>query len=227
MMGMMFPDSIYCSLEKMHLDSLAHPHDSTYMGWYRFQIGGDSMNYDMMNDSMMGGHQMMQFMQEVGCELHWDSLMTDSMHRSWRPNGVHGWNGTQWISIANVTIDGSDASFSATQQYSAYAFVGAPGGVLAAEENAGLIGNFVLGQNYPNPFNPSTEIRFDLPSAGMVNLKVINILGREVATVLENQLMMAGEHKVIFDASTLPTGVYFYRIQAGGLSDTKKMIFLK
>jgi len=81
-------------------------------------------------------------------------------------------------------------------------------------------------QNYPNPFNSSTDIRFDLPQAGHVSLKVFNITGREVAT-LKNEWMGAGEHHVNLDASSLPSGVYICRLAAHNHSQAQKMVLLK
>jgi hypothetical protein len=85
---------------------------------------------------------------------------------------------------------------------------------------------FNLYQNYPNPFNPTTKIEFKIPEAGLVNLKIYDILGREVITLL-NEAMQPGNYKVDFDASTLTSGIYFYRLQAGNFVETKKMLLLK
>ena len=85
---------------------------------------------------------------------------------------------------------------------------------------------YSLEQNYPNPFNPSTTIEFSLPKTGNVTLKVFNVLGKEVASLINGQVE-SGKHKVNFDASNLNSGVYFYRIDAGNFIDTKKMILLK
>jgi hypothetical protein len=85
---------------------------------------------------------------------------------------------------------------------------------------------FELAQNYPNPFNPSTKIRFTLPAASFVALKVFNVLGQEVATLL-SQNMAPGAYDVPFDASRLPSGVYMYRVDAGKFSSTRKMMLVK
>ena len=85
---------------------------------------------------------------------------------------------------------------------------------------------FSLLQNYPNPFNPSTKIEFALPTQAHVSLKVYNMLGQVVATVV-NGVMNAGAHSVTFDASKLSSGVYFYRIDAGNFSSIKKMVLVK
>lgn len=86
--------------------------------------------------------------------------------------------------------------------------------------------DFVLEQNYPNPFNPTTNISFSLPEASNVVLKVYNLLGQEVATVL-HQFMNAGKFEVSFDASDLPSGIYTYSLSAGNFNSVKKMMLLK
>ncbi len=85
---------------------------------------------------------------------------------------------------------------------------------------------FMLYQNYPNPFNPTTTIRFTIQVSSFTSLKVFDVLGREVATLVEGELN-AGEHLVVFDAKGLASGVYFYKIQAGKFIQQKKMEVLK
>jgi len=94
------------------------------------------------------------------------------------------------------------------------------------DNQAGIPKTHSLYQNYPNPFNPSTEIKFDLPKAGIVKLVVYDVLGREVETLL-NEYKQAGEFSVQFDAENLASGVYFYRIEANDYTATKKMLLLK
>lgn len=86
--------------------------------------------------------------------------------------------------------------------------------------------DYSLEQNYPNPFNPSTKISFSIPEAGNVTLKVYNLLGQEVATVL-NQFMSSGRFEVNFEASDLPSGIYTYVLSAGNFSSVKKMMLIK
>lgn len=85
---------------------------------------------------------------------------------------------------------------------------------------------FELAQNFPNPFNPATKIQFSLPNSGFVTLKIYNILGSEVGTLVHENLS-SGVYELNFDASRLNSGVYIYTIQAGNLIESKKMIVLK
>jgi len=85
---------------------------------------------------------------------------------------------------------------------------------------------FSLSQNYPNPFNPSTSISYQLPTNGLVTLKVFDLLGREVR-ILINQEKPAGTYSVDFSAADLPSGVYFYKLTAGSFTSTKKMMLMK
>ena len=84
----------------------------------------------------------------------------------------------------------------------------------------------LLQQNYPNPFNPSTRIQYALPHRSYVTLTVFNALGQRVATLVNGEVE-AGYHEVTFNASTLASGVYFYRIQAGNFNRVKKLVLLK
>jgi hypothetical protein len=86
--------------------------------------------------------------------------------------------------------------------------------------------SFELYQNYPNPFNPSTVISFRLPVSSRVTLKLHNVLGQEVATLVD-ELKQTGEYKVVWNAAGVPSGVYFYRLQAGSFIQTKKLLLVK
>jgi len=101
-------------------------------------------------------------------------------------------------------------------------------GVFASVEpvSGQLPARFALRQNYPNPFNPSTQIRFDLPASGFVTLKVYDLLGREVATLV-NQELNAGTYEVPFSGENLPSGTYIATMQSGDYRATSKMLLMK
>lgn len=93
-------------------------------------------------------------------------------------------------------------------------------------EDNQVINNVVLNYNYPNPFNPITTIRYSIPEFSFVSIKIFNVLGKEIATLI-NTNKSIGNHQVIFDATSLSSGMYFYRLQVGDFVETKKMILMK
>ena len=94
------------------------------------------------------------------------------------------------------------------------------------ENESSVIKDYTLYQNYPNPFNPSTTIRYSLPKAGQVLLEIYNIIGEKVETLV-NKYQSAGEHQLQWQPEDLSTGIYFYKLQVGGFSETKKLILQK
>ncbi|RKY90881.1 MAG: hypothetical protein DRQ13_12090, partial [Ignavibacteriae bacterium] len=85
---------------------------------------------------------------------------------------------------------------------------------------------FKLLQNYPNPFNPSTNIKYSVPELSFVNIIVFNLIGEEIATLV-NEELQSGNYEVNFDAANLPSGIYFYRFQTASFVETKKMVLLR
>lgn len=100
-----------------------------------------------------------------------------------------------------------------------------PGATSAEDENLS-VANFNLEQNFPNPFNPGTKIKWSTSENGFQLLKVYNAIGNEVA-VLVNEVRPAGNYELVFDATSLASGIYFYTLQVGSSSITKKMILIK
>jgi hypothetical protein len=99
--------------------------------------------------------------------------------------------------------------------------------VSIGNDDSGLPISYALDQNYPNPFNPSTTISFSLPESADVTLQVFNLHGQMVGTVLQNVSKNAGVHTISFDASSLSSGVYIYRIVAGNFTASQKMVLVK
>ena len=93
-------------------------------------------------------------------------------------------------------------------------------------ENLSTITDSRLLQNYPNPFNPNTKIEYQIPELSFVTIKVYDVLGNEVRTIV-NEEKAAGSYGIKFDGSGLTSGIYFYRLQAGSIVETKKMVLIK
>ncbi len=156
-------------------------------------------------------------------------------------------NGT-WGSAYRMNLTGNDVSISASphacfrfvsndscfadwSEYSAnnvWSAAGCTGSQLTGINNQGNVipKTYSLAQNYPNPFNPSTSIKFNIPQSGNVKLAVYDLLGNVVATLVNGRIE-AGVHEISFDASNIASGVYFYKIEANGFSDVKKMMLIK
>jgi len=96
----------------------------------------------------------------------------------------------------------------------------------AIEVDFGTPDKFELAQNFPNPFNPETAIRFSLPVAGSVKLTVYNLLGQEVKSLV-NEYKESGTHIINFNASEFNNGVYIYKLEANGVTQTRKMTLIK
>jgi endo-1,4-beta-xylanase len=117
---------------------------------------------------------------------------------------IEGWGGSS--GNANITVSVGSSNTSEREQI--------------------IPEGYALEQNYPNPFNPTTTISFSLQSKSYVSLKIFDALGREVATLISKELN-AGNHSLRWDASSISSGVYFYRLQVGSYSETKKLILLR
>jgi len=101
------------------------------------------------------------------------------------------------------------------------------GSLTDVKNESTTLDNYWLGQNYPNPFNPSTTISFSIPEGQIVELTLYNILGRKLITLL-NEYKQPGKHKLEFNSSSLPSGVYFYKLDIPGQSPiTRKMVLMK
>lgn len=130
--------------------------------------------------------------------------------------------------IMTYSPTNEDNSWAYVTGYWTYTWLG--GYPTSVRKDDGVVAkSYMLSQNYPNPFNPSTEIRYAIAQPGIVHLKVYDIIGREVATLV-NEYQNAGTYVARLDASTgkrLASGVYFYTIEAGSFHNVKKMMLLK
>jgi hypothetical protein len=99
--------------------------------------------------------------------------------------------------------------------------------ILDVKENEKIIPNeFLLRQNYPNPFNPVTKISFSVPKKDFVTLKIYDILGKEITTLV-NEIKTPGNYIIDFNGQYLSSGVYFYKMNSGDFSDVKRMLLIK
>ncbi|MCH7819670.1 MAG: T9SS type A sorting domain-containing protein, partial [Candidatus Marinimicrobia bacterium] len=137
-----------------------------------------------------------------------------------------GLSGSASISGDYAVVGAFDADDNGSGSGSAYVYNGFIPAVGVEDEIAGLPAEFALSQNYPNPFNPVTVIRYSIPKAEEVSLVVYNLIGEEVAHLIDER-KPAGSYTVKWNASDFASGIYFYRLQAGDFVQTRKMVLLK
>jgi hypothetical protein len=132
-----------------------------------------------------------------------------------------------WYSMTKKSVSGSSITLSIPNA-SALANLQRGWGMTTSVErfSTDIPTHFTLGQNYPNPFNPSTVISYQLSVISNVKLIVYDILGKEIAVLVDSK-QIAGTHHTQWNAEGLPSGVYYYRLQAGSLTETKKLVLLK
>jgi hypothetical protein len=134
------------------------------------------------------------------------------------------WNGTNWEPGDSPILVNNPDGFKiaiVTQSINIYYLI-----VNVESTNSNTPDDFSLSQNYPNPFNPTTSLQYAIGSRQYITLKIFDLLGREVTTLV-NEEKPAGEYEIEFDAANLPSGIYFYQLQGGAFVETKKMILLK
>jgi len=124
-------------------------------------------------------------------------------------------------SQSNVTLESANNYVSADIVVTSDAVTG-----VESSNNNAVVSSYSIDQNYPNPFNPTTVISYQLPANGLVTIKVYNVIGKEIATLV-NEYQQSGKYSKTFSANELTSGVYFYTIKSGSFSATKKMILLK
>lgn len=147
---------------------------------------------------------------------------------SWGSVSVPGLKDSTIISALGVfggnLYVGTGGTFGMDSKY--YGMLSVPNAIDVVRSTDETPSKFMLEQNYPNPFNPSTVIKYQLPAENFVTLKVYDVIGRDVSTLISER-QIAGEHSAIFNGVGLPSGVYFYRLTAGNFSRTRKFMLVK
>ena len=134
-------------------------------------------------------------------------------------------NATAADSIIVQWISGTNSVFT-NVPFNRYVTLSEDGTINSINDNIAIPDKFTLSQNYPNPFNPVTQMEFGISNMGFVSLKVYNVLGEEIKTLI-NEIKPAGKYDITFDGSNLSSGIYFYTMKAGEIVITKRMLLLK
>ncbi len=158
----------------------------------------------------------------------WNFALTGAYNN--RPGGTVPGNASGYTSTYDVKFDTNENLYSVSfygWTVEKWQYNGTLPTITSVEEVGGTVPEtYVLKQNYPNPFNPATTIEFSVLKAGHISLKVYDVLGKEVATLVDEE-REPGNFKVMFDASTLTSGTYLYTLRSGGFAETKKMLIVR
>ena len=211
------PDILIASFANNGFNCLSGSDGAQLWSWQMdFQFGVTSipdLNNNGVDDVVVGSRD-----QYLYCiDGRGDSLLFQSQFSDWlyTVNAVQSIDGNESYEVLAGTRDGVVKMLSGGTDF-----------VTVSENFVETPNDYALLQNYPNPFNPSTKIEFRIPSTGLVTLKVFDILGNEVSTLVNEELKQ-GSYSFNFDASKLASGIYFYSLKAGNFISTKKMILLK
>jgi hypothetical protein len=192
---------------------------ATFSGWYTFSpVGGDSLyGWLVMYKAGVG----------IGVSV-FSNKTTRGTYTQFSANIQYVASGVpdscwMWFAIIGSSANKDTLHVGSTFNLDDLSLSGTAAGV--AEQTAQPLA-YTLSQNFPNPFNPSTVIQYQIPGAGPVRLTVYDILGREVATLVDG-VQQPGTHEARFDGGGLASGVYLYRIQAAGFVQQRKMILQK
>ena len=139
---------------------------------------------------------------------------------AWHDNDGSGWEGNLFMSKNN-----NDNAWQTPSAWS-HTYVGRKDGDILSAKDDMIASSFALERNYPNPFNPTTTIEYSLGLAGPTRLMIYDVLGRELVRLVDEH-RPAGTHKVVWNASSMPSGVYFYRLESSNFTRTQKMILMK
>jgi hypothetical protein len=222
------------------------PYDGYYLGTYSrtfanlfTQVGDQSLVIQNLPTGLES---------ELRMPLHVHASATGEFELSWDATEIpEGWSYViedpatgEIVDLADVTShrftitralkatqDNGVFSMAASDEPALWLRVRGPGTITSVDDRSTLPTEVELAQNYPNPFNPSTQIVYGVPSASNVRLEVYDMLGRQVAVLVNGESMPAGRHTVRFDASRLASGVYVYRLQVGDKVMTRRMVLIK
>ncbi|MHB9041373.1 MAG: T9SS type A sorting domain-containing protein, partial [Melioribacteraceae bacterium] len=224
MMGPL-PDSVFGQMFEVYPENMPNYKGQNIFAGYEIDMFNPSGNNMMWQNGHGGGH--MDFGNNLKVQLHFTDAQLNAYNMNKNRIQVKLWEDqtSSWKTVtASVDELNNIVSFSSS---TASGFVALTSSEVTTVENDQIVPTeFALDQNYPNPFNPSTTISYKLSSNGNVSLKIYDVLGNQVATLITGY-QNAGSYKINFDASALASGIYFYKLQTSNLIQVKKMMLLK
>ena len=226
-MGGMMTDSMFARMLELNPYNMPNGKGENIFKCYEIGV----FNSNGSNGMMQGGcGGMMNFGSNGNIQFHFDDKQIQAYHIDKNSLRVKYWNNqtNQWTIISNAIINTSTNTITFSNSQIASYYILTSDNVTAVENNESVPTGYSLEQNFPNPFNPSTNIRYQIPVGSHVSLKVFDILGKEVATLVD-EFKSAGSYNSTFSIQNyqLPSGVYFYRLNTDNFTATKKFVLMK
>jgi hypothetical protein len=220
-------DSLFCQIMETEPGSMFTIGDENAFAGYEIDFYYPGMMGGGMHHGMgCSGH--MEFNSNANFQFHYTDDQLNLLNINEQTIQVKFWDTDveSWVTIGNAAINTSlnKITFSNSKVGNFYILTG--DSPTETGDPSTEVKQYTLEQNYPNPFNPSTTIKYSVPQNSMVSVKVYNIVGQEIADLV-HEMKSAGTYTIEFDAVTLPSGVYFYKIQAGSYTETRKMVLMK
>jgi len=239
--GGMMTDSLFFQMMEVFPQNIPYTDSEDVFAGYEIGVFLPDGSNNMWNGGGCGG--MMNFNSSIDFNLHFTEKQIAGLNIAANNIQAQYWdsqsNSWQVVPNSSVNLSTGTVSFNLSTVSNYIILTTSPVTAVEYEGNNNLINSYELSQNYPNPFNPSTVIKYSIQTppassllakgindAGFVSLKVYNVLGEEVATLV-NKEQAPGSYEVIFDAANLTSGIYFYQLKSGNFLQVKKMILLR
>ncbi len=224
--GMFNFDSLFCQILEVYPENVPNTDNMDVLAGYEIHMFDPTGSSMMRNGGMMGGH--MELATKVGYQIHYTDKQLQHYGANENSMEVKYWDNvsSSWIAISSSNnIDANTVTFE-NNVIGNYVVLSFDKTTTVDEVNSVAPNDFSLEQNYPNPFNPGTIIKYRLNKAGSISLKVYDVIGREVATII-NHFQPIGSYEINFDGSALTSGLYFYKLKSGNNIKIRKMLLLK
>ncbi|MBN2365288.1 MAG: T9SS C-terminal target domain-containing protein, partial [Calditrichaeota bacterium] len=227
--GMMLPDSIFCHMQQLFPQNM--PQFQNQHIFAGFEVGMFGPNgFNLLMGHMIGQNALM-FNNQVQYRFHYNDVQLQGFNIDENTIQLKSWDNSSgsWIVETDAQLNTADNTVTLTSQEidRYYILTGDEVVVNLDNEETLLADGFMLEQNYPNPFNPSTTINFTLSETGQVELILYNVLGQKIMVLMQDASMPAGSHQFVFEAGTLPSGIYFYELKVDGVSKVRRMNLLR
>jgi Secretion system C-terminal sorting domain len=226
--GGMMSDSLFIQMMEVYHNNIPFSDNENVFAGYEIGVFQPNGSNHMWNSGGCGG--MMNFNSNINFNLHFTDQQIDGFNISGDNIRAKYWDSQSgdWKEVSNVSVNLNTGTVNFNLATVSNYVILTSSSITSIEDGTEntLENNYKLKQNYPNPFNPSTSIAYQLSNSGFVSLRIFDLLGKEVAIIV-NEQQSAGNYSVNFDGSSLTSGMYFYELKSGNFVQIRKMMLLK